>query len=506
MELLRSNRGLTALGAIVAVGILGAFGAGMASLVAAGQRSRINILYAAQSFYSNHSALEYALRQIQNEGNPDPVPLRHFENQGFTIVRDAGRINATTTAGNAASAFSITDPNASEDADCLMFDVSDATTGSGDSGLANSQVKDIYFWKDASCVDPVTIVSITLSWIPNSTEEKAYRIQFEDETTNTDTIVYNGSAQESGNVFPLDGGGYTLIDHSYEIDYIQFTSSMRDHNITMIFTMSDGSSKSVAVNFLAGGSHADCFRWNTGSAVLDDRDSLWRELEETTVQNTCSDGDIILDRITVSWVPTSPARNFTNLRINGNTYFSGAAASGVEVDVDVEIDRSDTDPLNHIRFDSEMIDRDYTIVWRFVDGTTKVSTLDIFNSNEHDCLTITTTGAYRDYKKIKGITLRNTCSADIAMTAMTVSWVGEPTRRLVRSKIYDLNYEHTYASSAASGVTVSFGTNRLYYPNGSGVFRVYELEFNNVLVGGVSYTIQFTMGDGNTKSATFTLP
>jgi Flp pilus assembly protein TadG len=489
-----TESGVTVVAALIAIFLMGALGAGIAYFTASNQQTRIQQVTSDQAFYSAHAGIEFALGQILTGGSSALTFTRHFSGETISITRASGLITVSTAEKSAVATHSITDPNPTSQGTCLQVDTS-AKAISG-----NNLLVGLVLSRDASCATPLVITGMQISWVPDGGEQ-VNRIRIAE-----NPVEYGGPSQSSGSTFDFGSNDYTINDSgNHDLTDIRWTSNVTNHNFTLVFLMEDSSTKTVAVNFLAS-NQASCFSWNTASARLTNTSSLWRDLTETTVQNTCSD-PIRLDKMTVSWTPTSPSRNLEQVRIDGSNIYDSSAASGVQIDVDQIISASTSLTVDRFRLDDEMLGRNYTVIWQWADGTTNSTTLNLFNSNEHDCLTISASNSSidpSDNTRIIGLTLENTCAADIGMTNLTLSWSGESGRRLTQSVIVDVDGSNTYNSNAASGSVVDFGDNDLYLINGIGPQNITRLEFNDDVTPGLAFTLQFAMADGNTKSATFT--
>ena len=107
---LGNKNGVGALGTLVSIIVLAALGAGVMMMTATNQITRNQILYMEQAYYNSHAAYEYALRQINQEGNPNPIPTRQFMGKTPTITRTADEIRVQTSFGDASVSLTMTDP------------------------------------------------------------------------------------------------------------------------------------------------------------------------------------------------------------------------------------------------------------------------------------------------------------------------------------------------------------------------------------------------------------
>ncbi|MBI2341140.1 MAG: hypothetical protein HYU98_00190, partial [Deltaproteobacteria bacterium] len=359
--------------------------------------------------------------------------------------------------------------------------------------------------RDASCTDSLTINSMsTTTWAPDN-GELLNAIEIAGSPTE-----FSGPAAGSGGTFDFGSNDYTINDAAtHNLTYVQWNSDMSGHNFHLVFNFTINAqtfSKSADVNFLAA-NQAGCFSWTTTSARLSFTSNAWRDLINTSIANSCAQ-PIRLDKMTVSWTPTTPSRNLTNVQINGGSEeFTGTAASGVQIEVDDLISASSSQTVNYFRFDGDMLGRNYSVVWTFADGTSTTLSLNLFNANENNCLTISTANVAVSGNDVTGLTVENICSADIGMTSVTMTWSGGPANFTAMS-IDDVDGTNTYSGTFASGAALDFATvdavdGNLYYPDGSGVKNINSLSFSSTPAG-TTFTITFTTADGTTKAATFT--
>jgi hypothetical protein len=209
--------------------------------------------------------------------------------------------------------------------------------------------------------------------------------------------------------------------------------------------------------------------------------------------------------MTVSWTPTTPARNLNIVRINGTNIYNSTAASGVQIEVDHIINASTTHTVNYFQFSAEMLNRNYTILWTFSDGTIETTTLNLFASNQNTCLTLGTSSASiggAGNRQILGMTLTNGCAADIAMTSVAVSWSGDAAKRM---QIVRVGGANKFNGSSASGVTSSFGDNDIYLVDGGGAITFDYLQFSTAVTPSATYTLFWTMSDSTTLSTSVTV-
>ena len=494
---LKSRTGVTVAAAMIVVFVLASFGAGITYFVASSTSTRLQQIQGDQAFYAVETGLEFALRQIIVAGTSETSITREFVGETITITRSSNRVYVSSSATSAASAHSIMDPDPPGPSDCLLVDVVSAVVS------PNTVLKNIYLSRDPSCSEPIVIVSMSqTTWQPDDWSE-LYQIRI-----GGNPIEFSGPSATSGGNFVFQNQ-YTIDDgNQHTVNRMRFSGNMASRNFQLHFNYTyDGSNytKIADVNFLAD-DQAACFEWNTSNAILKWTWGEWLRLIDTTVTNTCSTDPIRIIEATISLDPSTPSRVIDDIRIDGTSHW-GPVTTGNPLAVDQIINASTTLDVDRITFTEEVLGRNYSIVWKFADDTTKVTTLDLFASNEHNCLNIDTTNAAigSNDKQVIGITIENTCGADIGMVNLSMSWTGEASRRLTKIKANDTRGSHTYWGNAASGVPIDFAEPDLYLPNGEGSKDIDYLQFNNSIVSGTEFTLTFTMADGNTKSAIFTV-
>ena len=476
---------------MIGIAIMAAMGAGIAVMVATNQVTRNQQLYSDQAFYTTHAGFEYALGQI-DEGSSSTSMSRDFKGDAITITRTGGKVNVSTTRGNAQADYSITDPNPPSGATCLDVDVSAAVDGNSGAS-SNQRVEGIVLSRNASCSDSLTITQMIVSWVPNLSE-RLRRISIDS------VLLYNSlTGLGSGSTFDITDK--VINDFAaHPLDYLFWNTSVTYHNFTITFVMSDASTKTVNVNFLAS-DQASCLTVSTTAAALA---TNFRDINGMTLQNTCTEA-IRMTGITTTWTPSTPARTLQTIRVNGSNIYNSSVASGVEATVDLVIPASTTYTVNYFRFSAEMLGRNYTFLWEFADSTTTNTTLDLFSSNQGSCFTLNKSAAVvggTSNREIQGMTIQNACSADMGLTGLTVSWTGEAGRR---TRVIRINAVTRFNGSSSSGTLSDFGTNDVYLQDGSAAQAINYIRFNNAVTLGLTFNLVFSFIDGTTYSDSVTI-
>lgn len=509
----RNRDGFAILGIVITILILAALGTGLAQWAASNQKSRTEQWQMAQATYANHGALEYALK-LSLGGDTGTSYTRHLANTTMTITRANNLIKANVLGQDGTSAnYQITDPNPPEEdggqAACLKID-----TSTGHLSTDFYKIQDIGVRRDPSCSPSkhptITIVSMSISWQPNF-GEVLNRIQFDGLP-----IEYSGPSRPSGSLFDFGANDFTFSDSgNHTLDNIRWESQMKNHDFFLTFNMVDGTSKIVEFALLAD-NQASCFSWGTSNAYMErfyegNLNSALTRIVGHTIQNSCSK-PIRVDKVAYAWSPLSPTRALVDIAFDGEQKFSGSAASGALLDIDDVILANDTDTANLLRFDNEILGRVLTQAdWTFTDGTIKSYTLNLYAPNQGDCLNINTTnaaigtGGSWESRRIIGMTVQNTCSADIGVTGLTTSWSGLPTQKVRFIAIGTTNYNGDASGNLSSGQRADFGIADVYLRDLT-TMPFYYIQFLNPPLSGQSYTLLFDLVDGTTKSAVVTLP
>lgn len=230
-------KGFGALGAIIAIGIMGAIGAGLPLLVAANQHARTQVLHSAQASYSAKSGVEFARSLMVDEDpdNPVTIPTRHIMGESLVFDRSNSRVKVTATKGDAVKKYSISD---TYQAKCLDIDLATGYVNQGQKKLL-----DIVLARneglDPNCDYNLTIVSLTASWTP---DDNYYlrKIVFDNNFEFFDAFGFS-----SGTTFDLEGYFEISDSDDHDITYMQWSDLVSGMTITLDFNMDDGTSKSV---------------------------------------------------------------------------------------------------------------------------------------------------------------------------------------------------------------------------------------------------------------------
>lgn len=241
-----NKRGIAVLGIIIAIMILAAMGTSMAVLVSNNQTARMLQLYSDQSFASAQAGLELALGLEYNNVNPCEAFSRQLLGDSFLgnsilINRTNNRIYVTGVKGSGSASVSIVDPHPPNSAQMLTIDTSHAQDASN--GAPPKKLIGITFQLAPGCGNPVTIVSMVVSWTPDNDEE-IMQIKFDN-----NNIYSEGGhdGMESGDL--INTTDVTISDANvHNMDFIRWDDDIQNRLYTLRFNFADGSNKTVTVD------------------------------------------------------------------------------------------------------------------------------------------------------------------------------------------------------------------------------------------------------------------
>ena len=221
------NRGISIVGTVFTLIILGVLGASLVALVSMDQDSRMRSIHREYVFYSIQAAFEFALREI-NEGGYPIVTNKQFDDATFTVTIDPSprKITAVANMGDHMRTYSITTDELGMD--CLNVNMVGATVG----GASNDELQNIVLTQ--TCLNAVTIESLVFSWSPDLGE-----------TVKTVTIdsndVYDDiSGTESGDSINITD---TSVVGTSTINTVKFSSGISGKDISVTLRFTDSSTK-----------------------------------------------------------------------------------------------------------------------------------------------------------------------------------------------------------------------------------------------------------------------
>ncbi len=473
-SLSNNSRGIGIVAVMIIVVMLSLIGGVIATVVATGSVAKTNDLVREQAFGLVQAGLEYALKRLDDGADPDG-DTRYLGRGQFTVDYNSETgviiIHSNVSGLQAASSpsFSIQGPTSGNMADCLTVDVSGAYLQS----WSLDRLRGLTLQN--TCNGDVTITSMTVSWSPDSGERMT---QIRIEGDNVYTI--SQPALRSG-VFADIIDTVIPACSSFSLDWIRFNSNMDNKNFTLVFTMSDGTTKQAFVQFVAN-NEAACLDVDLTATYVGY--SGYVRLLGGTLTNSCQPPTAIrLTGMTVSWTPTSPSRNMNSINFNGSgNEWSGSAASGAAVTLTTALDLAGGDSADqtYLQFSDDMRGRNFTITYSMRDGTTK--TVDF--TNMASCLSVTTAS---ECLGASGTELRNqlwtnTCQErSIVVHRASTTWNGFRSRRWIRLGV---NGSQVWSGSRRSGQTAT-------------------LDADVTIAGGATATVNYYRFNGSMTGRTF---
>lgn len=231
LDLRKNKKGISIIGTIFTLIILGIMGASLVSLVATDQESRMRSIMRERAFYAVQAGFEYALREIKEGGYPI-VSAKTLGAANFTssIDQSTRRITLSGVSGDAQRTHSITTAQLARD--CLTINISGAFAG----GTNNTQLRGLQL--NRTCLNAVNIDKVTASWTPNLFENVV-------KVSIGGSLVYNDAIGESSGV-AIDSTDHKISAASEPVDYIEFTSGIVGKRITITLTFTDSSTVTSA--------------------------------------------------------------------------------------------------------------------------------------------------------------------------------------------------------------------------------------------------------------------
>jgi len=339
-----------------------------------------------------------------------------------------------------------------------------------------------------SCTSAIQLTNMTVSWGPLNA------------LTN---VQMNGGVEEFSGSAPsgtqISVSNTINASSSQTLDYLRYSGEMLGQNYTVIWTFSDGSTKTYTLNIFSA-SQNNCLTINTASASISGNNVVG-----LTVQNTCG-SDIGITGVTMTWAG-GPTRftgiSIVDVRGPANVY-SGSFASGALLDFEAVNpvasgnyypDGSGTKNINYLGFNSSPIGISMTLTFTMSDGTQKSVT---FTPNSQaNCLTVNMLAAVlgNGNVDIQGITMTNTCAYSVTWAQTRNTWTG--TRNMTRISV---GGALLWTGSVASGTQVDHNdvafnagqTIAVDYFRWSGSMSNQQVYFNFIMADGSSVSARFT--------------
>lgn len=233
-ELLRSQRGISIVGAVFTLIVLGIFGSAIVTLVSTEHEMRASLISEERSFYGVQAGLEYAMREIDQGGFPI-VTGKAFANGSFSTSIDFSQhlILVTGTVGGTKNNYRITCTRMG--GDCVAIDGSKVSL----SGTGKTDLLGLTFKK--TCNTAVTIDKIKFVWQPNN-GEKVKKIVIDNVP-----MYDSGSGATSGTL--IDISNIKISDSiTHQVNLARFSGSMKNKQMYLVTYLTDSTYRSQVFN------------------------------------------------------------------------------------------------------------------------------------------------------------------------------------------------------------------------------------------------------------------
>lgn len=220
---LGNERGISIVGTVFTLLVLGIMGSALVAFVATEQESRMRSIHREKCFYAVQACFEYALREIKTGG----YPLTTSEALGDATFTDTiscadRKITCTGDSSDSSRIHSITTTQLPKD--CI--DINSAAVIVG--GMTSDEVQNIVLTK--TCLDAVRIEGVTVSWTPDM-GERVERINI------AGVDVYDDlSGTDSGDSIDITD---VVVSASSTINAIEFSAGIGGKDMTLTLTLSD---------------------------------------------------------------------------------------------------------------------------------------------------------------------------------------------------------------------------------------------------------------------------
>lgn len=231
----------------------------------------------------------------------------------------------------------------------LSVDVSAANVA----GPGDKEVKDIVITNTGS--NSISITHMTVTWIYNDPAVNIDRIRFDS------TNVWTGNSSSGATLTTPR----TLAAGASDTLNLRFKSDMDYSRVDILFTFSDGSSKTAIVDFrIDQASYLDI--------AMDTASISGTTLQKIVLENTHSEAKIWLDQMIISVSPNS-LQTINSITINGSSRFD---LSDEPDDLDsvlaLDLTEIDISPITQaIQFSTLSSLHDFTITYIMRDGSSK---------------------------------------------------------------------------------------------------------------------------------------
>lgn len=407
---------------------LAVMGMAVTYFVATGAVSKTNELAREQAFGLVQAGFEYALMQANSGTNPNGHVRNLGQGQFSVQYQDTGLITITSSVnsmqGTASLSYSIQGPPIGSMKDCLIVDVSGANLSGGGTILQGLTVRN-------NCNGIINISGMTVTWNPAVGERMTGITIGGTAVYANPTGVTSGTAVTFGSPYAMSACGAAIAMS------ITFNSSMVGRNFTLLYTMSDSSSRSVFVQAITN--QSACLTVVSSAADIGPPNNT--NLISITLTNSCS-VSITINGMAVTWSP-STGRNMTVINLDGANKWTGSVASPADVTFTSPLTMAAGSPSvpQQITFASDIRGVNYSLMrYKMGDGTNLDTSVALYETNMGACFshnnaaTYIPTGTRTD---IVGQVWSNTCARRIMVSRESTNWTGLAGGARIRAIVVD---------------------------------------------------------------------
>ena len=423
--------------------------------------------------HSSGSVLTFSTPYTLTPGSTD-IPL--------TLTFDQNMVGKTIAVvlqfADGSSRSAIYTPDNSQAA-ALNVDVTSAGSANG----SKKEIQNIVV-TNTHVSDTVSITHMTVTWIYHDPVVQMERIRFDNST------VWTGGSQSGTQVT----APRSIAPGASDILELRFDNNMDYSQAEILFTLSDGSTKTAIVDFrIDQASYLDVDM--SGAAINGNT------LAGMTLKNTHSDAKIWIDRISIGVSPNSMQR-IDNIQIGNTTVFDSAdTPDDLETLLDVDLTEIAASPMTHeIQFSTLASSHDFGITYLMRDGSSKTVTRN-FVSEGLSAASLRGNTANITIKtsldQMLNLAVSKNGTAPVVFQHMQISWTPLGTLKL-KSIHVDGTRLFQNNSGVASGTQVTLTSAKTLTSSDTDI----ELTFTGGSAADRDISITFVFPDGSTKSFT----
>jgi len=365
-------------------------------------------------------------------------------------------------------------------ASALSIDASNAKI----TGKKKKDIKDIWI-TNTNDTQSISIIQVQSTWIYNEPENQIKEIKL-DNSKRWKGNANSGSTQVFSPAHTISAGASDKLE-------LKFNDNIEYSQVELIFTMSDGSTRTSYVDFRIP--QADFLTVDTAAANINGN-----KLRNMTLQNTHSDAKIWLDKLQISVSPNT-SQTVEGISIDSSSKFGPSSdPDDLNIPLDITLTEIDTSVMTQdITFSTLSSSHDFTLTYIMRDGTSKTVSRNFASqgpasgslSGSTANVTLTT-----GLDRVENFAVSRNGTAPVSFQHMKVSWNPVSTLKLEEIKIDGTRFFDS-KSGVASGTDVTLTSPQSLTNSDSIVDFKFSKDIPNTDI-----TIEFILSDGSRKSFT----